>query len=67
MKENEATYLLPIWVDLKHARQKEIMKALNDALTEFFEEQADEISKVGCQIDVQWSVNQHVKLGEENK
>lgn len=58
----KTTYLLPIWIDLKHDQAEAIMKGLNDALTEFFEEQCDLIANTGCAINVQWSINKHVKL-----
>lgn len=60
MDEEKTTYLLPIWIDLTQKSHKEIMRVLNDKLCEFFEEQCDEIAKVGCKVNVQWSINQHV-------
>lgn len=58
----KVTYLLPIWIDLTHIHHKSIMRTLNDKLTEFFEKECDEIAKLGCEVEVQWSVNQHVNL-----
>lgn len=62
-----ATYLLPIWIDLTHEKHEVIMCALNDALTEFFEEQSELIANVGCTVNVQWSINKHVDLKGERK
>lgn len=55
----KTTYLLPIWIDLEPDQAEVIMKSLNEALTEFFEEQ---IANLGCAINVQWSINKHVGL-----
>ena len=59
----KTTYLLPIWIDLTHERHEEIMQTLNTALQEFFEDQCAEIARLGCGIDIQWSINKHVQLG----
>lgn len=58
----KVTYLLPIWIDLSHERHKEIMRELNDALTDFFERECEKISDAGCTVNVQWSINQHVNI-----
>jgi len=58
----KVTYLLPIWIDLSPEKHKEIMRALNDALTEFFERECEKISDAGCSVNVQWSINQHVNI-----
>lgn len=58
----KTTYLLPIWIDLTCENHKLFMQALNDKLTEFFEEECDLIANFGVAVNVQWSVNQHVNL-----
>lgn len=60
--KNTTTYLLPIWIDLEHDNPEAIMMTLNDALTDFFEEQSRQIAEVGCAIEIQWSINQHLNL-----
>lgn len=60
----EVTYLMPIWVTLKHEQHETIIKVLNDELTEFFERQGEDIVKAGCSVDIQWSINRRVKPGE---
>lgn len=55
---------MPIWIDLTCENHKLFMQALNDKLTEFFEEECDLIANFGGTVNVQWSVNKHVDLEE---
>lgn len=61
-EKQKVTYLLPIWIDLKGKNPEAVMKALNDHLTEFFEEHAEAIASAGNTIDVQWTINKHIVL-----
>ena len=61
--KKKATYLLPIWVDIYcHGDPKDILIDLNEKLTEFFEKYGATMAKNSNSIDIQWSVNQHIKL-----
>lgn len=61
--KKKATYLLPIWVDIySHGDPKDIMIDLNEKLENFFGEYGDKVARNSNSIDIQWSVNQHVKL-----
>lgn len=61
--KKKATYLLPIWVDICcHGEPKDILIDLNEKLVEFFEKYGDAVAGNSNSIDIQWSVNQHVKL-----
>ena len=61
--KKNATYLLPIWVDIvAHGDPLDILKDLNDKLTVFFENYGDSVAANSNSIDIQWSVNQHIGL-----
>lgn len=61
---NKTTYLLPIWIDLEFGKPELIMETLNNELSEFFEEQCDQIGKK-CPVEVKWSICKHIKLVAE--
>ena len=61
--KQKATYLLPIWVDICcHGDPKDILIDFNEKLTEFFEKYCEADARNSNSIDIQWSVNQHIKL-----
>ena len=61
--KKKTTYLLPVWIDIYcHGDPKDIMIDLNEKLTEFFDKYGDAVVRNSNSIDIQWSVNQHVKL-----
>lgn len=61
--KRKAIYLLPIWVEIYcHGEPKDILIDLNEKLTEFFEKYGDAVASNSNSIDIQWSVNQHIKL-----
>lgn len=63
MMKFKATYLIPIWVDIYcHGDPKDILSDLNEKLTEFFEKYGATVASNSNSIDIQWSVNQHIKL-----
>ena len=62
MKKKQ-TYLLPIWINIDcHGDPKDILIDLNEKLTEFFEEYGDDVARNSNSIEIQWSVNQNIKL-----
>ena len=61
---HKETFLLPIWIDITSNAPKEVMKGLNVGLKEFFETACEAIAENGNTINVEWSINQHIKPNE---
>lgn len=62
MKKSE-TYVLPIWIDIVcHGYPLDIMIDFNQKLTEFFESYGEKVEGNGNSINIQWSINKHIKI-----
>lgn len=59
---NNETYLLPVWVDIRtDDNPDEIIKGINEHLQEFFEMYCEANQHACNQIDIQWSINKHMR------
>lgn len=57
----KATYLLPLWVDIKCDNPKGAIKGFNTLLAEALEDVTASVSgRHNAEIDVSWSVNQNI-------
>lgn len=58
----KATYLLPLWVDIKCDDPMGAIKAFNALLTDALEDVTAAVSgRRNAEVEVSWSVNQHIK------
>ena len=61
--KTKTTYLLPIWIDIVTEKEPiSVMKDINDEITATFEAIGNIIERRGDSINVQWSINQHVRI-----
>lgn len=61
---HKETFLLPLWIDITSNAPAEVLKGLNTMLTEFFEAACEAIAENGHTINVEWSINQHIRLND---
>ena len=56
------TYMIPIWIDVSSRHPQSVIMHLNSRLEEFFEDYAEENIRDGDNINIQWSINEHISL-----